>query len=367
LLKLSKNFTLHNLFLLFFTAYSGVCEAQTHQQDVALKPLPRIVLVSFAFNEIRNINSYDHSFYADFYLRLKWLEPLAENQAAFQQLKESDKLWYPKLDFINATNIEQRTSEGYSPIVLAEPGTLIMDQRFTGTFSSTMDLRKFPHDAQYLNIRFEDYDLDKARLQFRYENSKQNTQEIDRQTIHKLPLADAFEGDIESLAEWQLEEIAVVESAHTYEFYDSSRYSQFRIEIKLQRQATYYNLKIISICLIIAMISWLAMFIDPENLGERTGISVTSLLALVAHNYVANDILPRIAYLTSLDLILLGSQLVVFIFAIENLLVYLFCCRYKRSTDSGRRIAKFIDRKSRIAYLLLLTSLPILYANDISF
>ena len=68
---------------------------------------------------------------------------------------------------------------------------------------------------------------------------------------------------------------------------------------------------------IIVFMSWVVFWLDPENLGPRLSVSVTSMLTLVAYRFLLGQSLPPVSYLTRLDYFLLGSTLLVFFSLIQ--------------------------------------------------
>jgi hypothetical protein len=67
---------------------------------------------------------------------------------------------------------------------------------------------------------------------------------------------------------------------------------------------------------IVAM-SWAAFWMAPEQLGPRQAIAVTSMLTIIAYRFVLANQLPRVAYLTRFDYLLLGCTTLVFLVLVE--------------------------------------------------
>lgn len=314
--------------------------------------------------DIRNINTYDHTFDIDFYLLLQW-NPL-ESQHLDSDTSTQGK-WRPIPDFINAISLDNKTPDNYSQTEQVSPTSKIFDGRYSGKFTSYMNFRQFPHDTQILKVILEDYDMSEKCMIFDFGGFKETTKKSKNdQNSHPLSTkkTDYLPEVTDSLVDWQLIEISTDVAPKTYKYLEDGTYSQAILQVELERLPQYYNFKIVSICFIITIISWLAMALSPASLGERTAISVTSLLALVAHNYVSTDMLPKIPYLTALDTILLGTQLLVFISALENLLVYMI--HKKSSHPSKSAICDRIDTISFLIFSIMLFVFFYAYLNGIS-
>jgi len=78
----------------------------------------------------------------------------------------------------------------------------------------------------------------------------------------------------------------------------------------------YIGKAFISVAIIVFM-SWVVFWLDPENLGPRLSVSVTSMLTLVAYRFLLGQSLPPVSYLTRLDYFLLGATILVFVALIQ--------------------------------------------------
>lgn len=52
---------------------------------------------------------------------------------------------------------------------------------------------------------------------------------------------------------------------------------------------------------ILVVMSWIVFVFDPHELSGRTAVTVTLFLAAVAFNFVVSASLPRVSYMTSMD------------------------------------------------------------------
>jgi uncharacterized membrane protein len=65
------------------------------------------------------------------------------------------------------------------------------------------------------------------------------------------------------------------------------------------------------------MMSWAVFWIDPVNASSQINISITSMLTLIAYRFTVDTQLPRLPYMTRLDVFFLVSTLLVFFSLIE--------------------------------------------------
>ena len=79
------------------------------------------------------------------------------------------------------------------------------------------------------------------------------------------------------------------------------------IELEIERKHGYYIFKVILPMLLILMVCWSVVWVDPRELEARLTITIVCLLSLIAYNFVIDSELPKLEYLTVLDWIILIS------------------------------------------------------------
>jgi cadmium resistance protein CadD (predicted permease) len=89
------------------------------------------------------------------------------------------------------------------------------------------------------------------------------------------------------------------------------------------------------------MMSWMVFWIDPSRAASQISVSVTAMLTMIAYRFALSGFIPKVAYLTSLDLFVLVSTLVVFVSMMEVLVT-----AHLATTDQLKQ-ARQIDRHAR--------------------
>jgi Neurotransmitter-gated ion-channel transmembrane region len=110
----------------------------------------------------------------------------------------------------------------------------------------------------------------------------------------------------------------------------------------------FFLIKIVlPLCLIVIM-SWIPRWIDPQQVATNIGVSATAFLTLVAYLFATNVLLPRVAYVTRMDLFILLSMLMVFIALLQTVVSTVLVHNHKVS------LAQDLDWWARIVYPLAL-------------
>ena len=79
------------------------------------------------------------------------------------------------------------------------------------------------------------------------------------------------------------------------------------MSFEIERKSGYYIFKIILPIVLILMVCWSVVWIDPKELESRLTITIVCLLSLIAYNFVIDKDLPKLEYLTVLDWFILIS------------------------------------------------------------
>ena len=118
------------------------------------------------------------------------------------------------------------------------------------------------------------------------------------------------------------------------------------LNISVKRNINYFIFKIIIPVFLILSIAWSVMWIPPIQVESRLTTSIVGLLSLIAYNFVFNDDLPKLSYLTSLDRYILLSYLFC---AIPTFLTIYF----SRLTKKDYNIALEVNKKSRMIGMIV--------------
>ena len=83
----------------------------------------------------------------------------------------------------------------------------------------------------------------------------------------------------------------------------------FSLFLDIERSQNYYFFKIMFPILFLLIITWSVFWIDPKDLESRITISTVCLLTLIAYNFIIDQDLPKLSYLTFIDSFILVSYL----------------------------------------------------------
>ena len=95
-----------------------------------------------------------------------------------------------------------------------------------------------------------------------------------------------------------------------------------KISFIAKRRVGYYFIKVYFPGTLCTVVSWLAFWMDPENIGDRGTVGITSLLTQMFLVQSVNEHMPHVNYVKATDLFLIVSFVFSFITLLESITVY---------------------------------------------
>jgi hypothetical protein len=239
-----------------------------------------------------------------------------------------DQIWTPRVSIANETSPVVRKLPESAEV---EPdGTVLYRQRYVGSFTQLLRLQSFPFDRQDFHIQF---------VAIRY-----RPDEVmflpDQNWINNGLKQGAGIAPSLTLPDWTIEKWET--KPMTYALAPGFEYSGYAFEFTASRNVLHYILKVILPLVLIVMMSWSVFWTEPTNSNTQFSIAVTSMLTLIAYRFAVDTQLPRLPYMTRLDLFFLVSTLLVFLSLIEVLVTTIL--------DNNHQLAraKKLDRYCRV-------------------
>jgi len=318
----------------------------------------------FKINAIDEIKTKEGEFRLDYSFQVSqersdWIDAGREiggkTICSFNDL-ELKNLYYAPIEqtlFLNQFDVdEDKYNYNYDQIYSEK-----LDKTFTlATFDGVakvktdFDLKNFPFDKQILNLELRPYysiDFNKngdwdypiislinAKKNVYYDlNNYKKENFLKEWTISNINITNELNYDV---AASPLDPDVI--ETHVNDF--------LSIKITVDRNTNYFIFKIIIPVFLILAIAWSVMWIPPNQVESRLTTSIVALLALIAYNFVFNEDIPKLSYLTSLDRYILLSYLFC---AIPTFLTIYF----SRLTKKDYNIALSVNKKSRLLGIII--------------
>jgi len=251
---------------------------------------------------------------------------------------ENDRLWNPHLEFINVVE----TKLANRILRIKSDGTCEYQIRQTGTFkfgAESKGFKQFPFDQQELGITVGSFVWTTAQVQFQLD-------EDTRKSESELP-------KVRPATEWKVVHIkdeSPYEESYTGE---TGSFSELSVIFELKRHPGFYLWRICLPLLILVGIAISVLWMPAHHAEARMILSVTTLVAVTTFSIVVNAALPRLPYLTFLDVWMLVSFVLTALGTIENVYVA-YSVHHKKESAAEK-----VDRLCRpiVPWLYALASL----------
>ena len=133
-----------------------------------------------------------------------------------------------------------------------------------------------------------------------------------------------------------------------------------RLDFLIERKHGYYVFKVIIPIVLILLICWGSVWIDPKEIESRLTITIVCLLSLIAYNFVIDKEMPKLEYLTVMDWIILIS----YIYAtIPNFLSIASFKLQKTNLPMCQRIETYSKRYGILSYVMIIFVIVAVNAN----
>ena len=214
--------------------------------------------------------------------------------------KEIATAFAPRLRFSNA--IDEKDSEMwyvfYEAVSAKSEPQLIVCLRWSATitFQTRFNLKEFPLDRQPLimELRSNQQIADESKDSFCV-RLKENTNPEYRSFCNTANFALDSSYALDEIVSFESDETGPHESAQ------QAQYSVLRMTLEIERQPHYWVNNVFFPMFVIVSSGFASFFVPRTELADRSSITVTLLLALVAFKLVIADKLPHLSYSTHID------------------------------------------------------------------
>ncbi|MGV7229862.1 MAG: hypothetical protein ACQ9IQ_14540 [Nitrospirales bacterium] len=295
---------------------------------------PVQVQIGVLLIDVVEIDDVTESFTTDFKVRIRWKDPRLSAVALGHSLENCrfsiDDVWTPDIQPINQRGTVQKGKLQYW---VASDGTVSVVARVFTILSNPLDMHDFPFDTQHLRIQFASMKYNPTEVTFITDEAR--TGRLEGLSIPGWKLLNNFSDDT----------IAPLQGA-------VRNHSRFDHLIVIERQSSYYVWKfIVPLCFIVLMASGV-FWLNPAGVQTQVGVGTASVFTLIAFILGLRTVLPRVPYLTRMDLLVFSATVLVFLALLEVIIT----SRYAQKGHT--QLAQTIDRYARwmypLAFLVLL-------------
>ena len=209
------------------------------------------------------------------------------------------------------------------------------------------NLKAFPFDKQRLSVKLIDgrFNLDQRNI-FVSENTHAFLQDyVDKNEV----------------LGWNITGYEINDFQYQNSFHMKKDFSDgLSLDFIIERKHGYYIFKIVIPIILILLICWGSVWIDPKEIESRLTITIVCLLSLIAYNFVIDSELPKLEYLTVMDWIILIS----YVYAtIPNFLSIISFKLVKINISLCNRVESISKKYGILSYVLIIFFIIVVNAN----
>lgn len=296
---------------------------------------PVTVDVAVYVQQLTGISEVNYSFLVELYLEAVWCDPRLAYDAALAgtdrkvYLEEAaharhQEHWWPDLMIRNAVKPPQTENE---ELFVFADGTVVYEARISAEVRGAYNFHKFPFDRQNLRIEIESFAWTVSDLRLRTNDGK-------------IGFAEDF-----TIPSWDLV-FHLAQTRTVKEVRDREPFSELILSMVAERRFEPYIYRLIAPIVLVIVASWSVFWLRPTSTG-RFGVTFTTILTVVAFNFIVSRKLPNVPEITFIETFFGFSFLFLLFVVVENTLI-------DRLTAMGKTdLALRVDQVSRALFPLV--------------
>jgi hypothetical protein len=255
---------------------------------------PTKVEVEISLLDVDDVDGASQSFEANVYYEQRWNDPRLAHEDIGGRSRPLSEIWHPRIQLFN----QQRVWKSFPDVVeIAPSGDVIYRQRVWGSFSQPLVLRDFPFDRQVFEIQL-------GAVGY---TSEQVALVVDPESR----ISQRFSLPDWNVVSWKVESNAIQTVP------GGKKLAAITLSFEATRRAGYFIGQVIVPLVLIVAMSWVVFWIDPRESGTQISVAITAMLTVMAYRFAVGTNLPKLEYMTRLDLFILGSSILVFVSLIQ--------------------------------------------------
>ncbi|KFU87492.1 Gamma-aminobutyric acid receptor subunit gamma-3, partial [Chaetura pelagica] len=230
-------------------------------------------------------------------------------------------IWIPDTIFRNSKTAEAHWITTPNQLLrIWNDGKILYTLRLTINAECQLQLHNFPMDEHSCPLIFSSYGYPKEEMIYRWR--KNSVEAADQKS-------------------WRLYQFDFMGLRNTSEIVKTSAgdYVVMTIYFDLSRRMGYFTIQTYIPCILTVVLSWVSFWIKKDATPARTALGITTVLTMTTLSTIARKSLPRVSYITAMDLFVTVCFLFVFAALMEYAtLNYYSSCRKPNCTKKKKSV-----------------------------
>ncbi|XP_063056292.1 gamma-aminobutyric acid receptor subunit gamma-3 [Engraulis encrasicolus] len=281
--------------------------------DIGVKPT--LIDVDIYVNSIGPVSSINMEYQIDIIFAQTWTDSRLRYNSTMKILTLNSNMvgliWLPDTIFRNSKNADSHWITMPNQLLrIWNDGKILYTLRLTINAECQLQLHNFPMDAHSCPLIFSSYGYPRDEMVYKW---KKNSIEASDQKS------------------WRLYQFDFMGLRNTSDILKttSGDYVVMTVYFDLARRMGYFTIQTYIPCILTVVLSWVSFWIKKESTPARTTLGITTVLTMTTLSTVARNSLPRVSYVTAMDLFVTVCFLFVFAAMMEYaaLNYYSYCTR----------------------------------------
>ncbi|KAJ8266821.1 hypothetical protein GJAV_G00135060 [Gymnothorax javanicus] len=284
---------------------------------------PTVIHTDMFVNSIGPVNAINMEYTIDIFFAQTWYDRRLKFNSTMKVLRLNSnmvgKIWIPDTFFRNSKKADAHWITTPNRMLrIWNDGRILYTLRLTIDAECQLKLNNFPMDEHSCPLEFSSYGYPKEEI------------------IYKWKRSSVEVGDIRS---WRLYQFSFVGLRNTSEIVKtvSGDYVVLTVFFDLSRRMGYFTIQTYIPCTLIVVLSWVSFWINKDAVPARTSLGITTVLTMTTLSTIARKSLPKVSYVTAMDLFVSVCFIFVFAALIEYGTLHYFVSNRKPSKNKDKK------------------------------
>ncbi|CAG5861973.1 unnamed protein product [Menidia menidia] len=282
--------------------------------DIGVKPT--VIDVDIFVNSIGPVSSIDMEYQIDIIFAQTWTDSRLRYNNTMKILTLNSNMvgliWLPDTIFRNSKNADSHWITMPNQLLrIWNDGKILYTLRLTINAECQLQLHNFPMDEHSCPLIFSSYGYPRDEMIYKWR--KNSVEAADQKS-------------------WRLYQFDFMGLRNTTDVIQTTAgdYVVMTVYFDLSRRMGYFTIQTYIPCILTVVLSWVSFWIKKDATPARTALGITTVLTMTTLSTVARTSLPRVSYVTAMDLFVT----VCFLFVFAALMEYATLNYYSYSSRS---------------------------------
>ncbi|XP_029285381.1 gamma-aminobutyric acid receptor subunit gamma-3 [Cottoperca gobio] len=264
--------------------------------DIGVKPI--VIDVGIFVNSIGPVSSINMEYQIDIIFAQTWTDSRLRYNSTMKKLTLNSNMvgliWLPDTIFRNSKNADSHWITMPNQLLrIWNDGKILYTLRLTINAECQLQLHNFPMDEHSCPLIFSSYGYPRDEMIYRWR--KNSVEATDQKS-------------------WRLYQFDFMGLRNTTDIIKTTAgdYVLMTVYFDLSRRMGYFTIQTYIPCILTVVLSWVSFWIKKDATPARTALGITTVLTMTTLSSVARTSLPRVSYVTAMDLFVTVCFLFVF-------------------------------------------------------